>query len=77
MTLTPPASPTPGIFHGLLTRAQLAAELGCHERTLARREREGMPHLRWGRKRLYDPSSIRAWVLSHESQPGGPKSRRR
>lgn len=74
MPPNPPHSPEPaGILDGLLTRAQIAADLGCHERTVIRREREGMPYLRVGARRLYEPAKVRAWFLSQECRPEPPK----
>ncbi len=70
-------NPAPqGILAGLLNRGTLAAELGCHPRTVIRREREGMPYLKVGALRLYDPAAVRAWLMSHEQRPAVPKRER-
>ena len=62
-----------GVLAGLLTRETLAAELGCHPRTVIRREREGMPYLKVGALRRYDPAAVRAWFMAHEQRPAAPK----
>ena len=62
-----------GVLAGLLTRERLAAELGCHPRTVIRREREGMPFIKAGALRLYEPAKVREWLLSHEQRPATPK----
>jgi hypothetical protein len=59
---------------GLLTREQIAAEFRCSERTIIRREHAGMPVIRLGHAvRLYDPATVRAWLLSHEYRHDVPK----
>ncbi|GAN77674.1 hypothetical protein Asru_0414_01 [Acidisphaera rubrifaciens HS-AP3] len=62
-----------GLLSGLLTRAQLAAELRCSERTIIRHERAGMPCIRLGIMRLYDAAKVREWVMSHEHRPQTPR----
>ena len=62
-----------GVLAGLLTRERLAAELGCHQRTVIRREREGLPFLKIGATRLYDPAKVRAWIEAQECRPAMPK----
>lgn len=61
------------ITAGLIDRKQLAAEWRCGERTIIRRERAGMPVIRLGMLRLYDPAKVRSWVLAHESRHDAPK----
>ena len=62
-----------GVLAGLLSRERLAAELGCSPRTVIRREREGMPFVKIGALRLYEPARVREWLLSHEQRPAAPK----
>lgn len=62
-----------GVLAGLLSRERLAAELGCSPRTVIRREREGMPFLKVGALRLYDPATVRTWLLAQEVRPAAPK----
>lgn len=62
-----------GVFSGLLNRDQLAAQMECNPRTIIRREFEGMPVIKVGAKRLYDPANVRAWIASHEVRPTTPK----
>jgi hypothetical protein len=61
------------IMAGLLTRSQAAADLGCSERTLIRRERAGMPVIKLGMLRLYNPDTVRAWLLTHEQRHDVPR----
>ncbi len=61
------------ITAGLIDRKQLAAELRCSDRTVIRRERAGMPFIRLGMMRLYDPAAVRAWLLTHEHRHETPK----
>ncbi len=61
------------VFAGLLTRAQLAADMGKTERTIIRYERAGMPFIAVGMIRLYDPAKVRAWILSHSHEHSTPK----
>ena len=66
-------NPAASITAGLIDRKQLATEWRCGERTVIRRERAGMPVIRLGMLRLYDPAKVRAWVLEHEHRPSAPK----
>lgn len=61
------------ITAGLLNRKQLGAELRCSDRTIIRRERAGMPFIRLGALRLYDPAHIREWLMLHEQHHETPK----
>jgi hypothetical protein len=61
------------ITAGLATRQQLAAELHCSERTIIRREHQGMPVIRLGTLRLYNPEAVRAWIMAHEHRRDAPK----
>lgn len=62
-----------GVLAGLLNRESMAAELGCHPRTVIRREREGMPFFKVGALRLYDPAKVREWIEAQECRPAVPK----
>ena len=66
-------NPAASITAGLIDRKQLATEWHCGERTIIRRERAGMPFIKLGMLRLYDPAKVRAWVLTHESRHDAPK----
>ena len=66
-----PARPTPAVLD-LLDRRQLATVLRCSERTVIRREREGMPFIPVGRLRLYDQARVREWLVSHERHHATP-----
>ena len=63
----------PSVTAGLVDRKQLAAALACSDRTVIRREREGMPFIAVGRLRLYDPSRVREWLMRHEHTHETPK----
>lgn len=65
-TPTPASSAVPGIMAGLVERKRLLAEAGVSERTVLRWERAGLPCIRVGMLRLYDPVKVREWLLSHE-----------
>lgn len=67
------ATAVASITAGLITRKDLATEWRCTERTIIRRERAGMPFIKLGMMRFYDPGKVRAWVLSHESRHDAPK----
>ncbi len=61
------------VLAGLLNREQLGADLGKSERTLIRWEHTGMPVIRVGMTRLYDPAAVRSWLLTHERRHNIPK----
>ena len=60
------------VFDGLLKRADLAEQLGKCERTIIRYERAGMPAIAVGMMRLYDPTKVRSWIMSHERRHNVP-----
>ena len=67
-------SPTvASITAGLATREQLATDLRCSERTIIRREHQGMPVIKLGMLRLYNPEAVRAWIMTHERRHDIPK----
>lgn len=61
------------ITAGLATREQLAIDLRCSERTIIRREHQGMPVIKLGSLRLYNPEAVRAWIMTHERRHDVPK----
>ena len=61
------------ITAGLATRQQLATDLHCSERTIIRREHQGMPVIKLGMLRLYNPAAVRGWLLTHERRHDAPK----
>ncbi len=67
------ATSTASVFAGLLKRPQLAADMGRSERTIIRLEHAGLPVIRVGMTRLYDPAAVRAWLLTHEHRHDTPK----
>lgn len=72
--MDPHTEPTAAsITAGLMTRTDLATDLDCSERTLIRREHAGMPVIRVGMLRLYNPTTVRAWLLTHECRREEPK----
>jgi hypothetical protein len=63
--------PAPSATDGLITRETLAKQLNnLSTRTIIRYERMGMPFIALGNLRLYNPSSVRDWLLSHEKGRG-------
>jgi hypothetical protein len=72
--MEPSTEPTAAsITAGLLSRAALAADLGCSERTIIRHEHAGMPVIRLGMLRLYNPPAVLAWLMTHERRREEPK----
>jgi hypothetical protein len=75
--ITPDTTTNPStldtVLAGLLKRRELAEQLGCGERTIIRRERQGMPFISLGMLRLYDPLKVRAWLVAHERGHDAPK----
>lgn len=69
---TSASSTMPCIMAGLVERKRLLAEAGVSERTILRWERAGMPCIRVGMLRLYDPVKVREWLLSHEYRDVAP-----
>ena len=67
------ASEPVSVLAGLLTRSQIAAEFGKTERTVIRWEHSGLPVIKFGMTRLYDPTNCREWLMSHERQQQTPK----
>ena len=61
------------ITAGFATREQLARDLHCSERTIIRREHQGMPVIKLGSLRLYNPEAVRAWIMTHERRHDVPK----
>lgn len=59
----------PGLFHGLLTRRMLADGLGVSARTIMRYERQGLPVIRRGYMRFYDPVKVNAWLAGNFPSP--------
>jgi hypothetical protein len=55
-----------GILTDFLSEAELAAELGCFERTLARWRglRIGPPFAMKGREPIYETQAARAWLAA-------------
>jgi phage terminase Nu1 subunit (DNA packaging protein) len=58
-----------GVLAGLLTRVQLAAELGCSTRTIFEWEKLGLPVSRRGQLRLYEPAKVNAWLRGEMPAP--------
>jgi hypothetical protein len=65
--------PVASITAGFATRPQLAADLHCSERTIIRREHQGMPVIKLGMLRLYNPQAVREWLMTHERRHDVPK----
>ena len=61
------------VVAGLLTRDQLAKQLGRSERTVIRWEHAGLPVIKLGMTRLYDPAKARDWLMTYERRHDVPK----
>ena len=59
-----PETAARGLLAGYVTRAELAAEWDCHERTIARYEQmpDGLPFLYIGGRKLYRIEDARAFM---------------
>ena len=70
-TETKPEASGCGLLAGYLTRAELAAEWDCHERTIGRYEAQpgGLPCLYIGGKKLYRVADARAFMVSRILPP--------
>jgi hypothetical protein len=69
-----------GLLADYFSPKELAAELGIHQRTLARwySLRIGPPRTTVGRKPLYRRSAVEQWLRNREQEPpkDSPRSRR-
>lgn len=57
---------------GLVDSDELRALFGWSKSTAYRRQRDGMPVIKAGKAPLYNPESVRAWLLSQERSAGVP-----
>ena len=73
LTASLTSSPIAAVIGGLLERRELAAALNRSERTIVRYERQGMPFIKLGSRRLYEPEKVRNWILGHEQVPLAPR----
>jgi hypothetical protein len=62
----------PRLLAGMLTREQLRAETGWGDRTIQRREAEGLPVVKIGRDRFYPAKSGRDWLLNRVRRNQAP-----
>jgi hypothetical protein len=63
----------PSVLDGLMTANQICADVDWSPRTLRRRETEGLPFLKIGQKRFYEPAAVRAWLLSQARNQNAPR----
>lgn len=70
-TATKPETAGRGLLAGYVTRAELAAEWNCHERTIARYEAQpdGLPFLYIGGRKLYRIDDARAFMERRVTTP--------
>ena len=70
-TETKPETAACGLMAGYVTRAELAAEWNCHERTIARYEQmpDGLPFLCIGGRKLYRIEDARAFMDRRVTTP--------
>ncbi len=68
---SPPKSARVGILDEFLTRAELASELGCHERTLSRYENlpNGLPSIVIVGRKHYSIGDVKRFIASRVSRP--------
>ena len=71
--MQPERATVASITAGLLTRDQLATQLGRSERTVIRWEHAGLPVIKLGMTRLYYPAKAREWLLAHERRHDVPR----
>ena len=57
----------------LTDRVTLGKQLGKCDRTIIRYERAGMPFIRVGALRLYNPEKVQEWLMSHERTHAVPR----
>ncbi len=55
------------VQRGLLTRAQLAAQINKTEMTIFNYEQRGLPVIRVGHTRLYDIADVTDWLKKQSS----------
>ncbi len=62
---------TGSLLDGYLTRAQLADELRCSERTIARYEqaRDGLPYMIVAGRRFYQIETVKLWMQGRVVHP--------
>jgi hypothetical protein len=70
---------TRGLLADFATRAELAAELGCHERTIARYEAlpNGLPSVTIAGRKLYRVADVRAFIENRIKSPQPVRGSRR
>jgi hypothetical protein len=74
LPVDPQTQPTAAsITAGLKTRDETADELRCSARTIIRYEHAGMPVIRLGMLRFYNPAAVREWLEGLEHRHDAPK----
>lgn len=64
----PPAGGVSTLLAGYFNRAELAADLGVCQRSVARYEqKEGLPHITIGGRRMYPRDGVMAWLEGREA----------
>ncbi len=61
---------SPGVTAGMLTGEEMCRDLRCGMPTLRKREKEGMPVMRVGVQRFYDPVAVKAWFMARSAPKG-------
>ena len=68
----------PKLLADFLTEKEVLAEFGFGDRTLRRREAEGLPVVVLGTKRLYPREEVMTWLLAQvRGKPEAPRGRGR
>lgn len=67
-----------GLLAGYVTRAELAAEWNCHEKTIARYEAQpdGLPFLYIGGRKHYRIEDVRAFMDRRITRPNPVRAKR-
>ncbi len=64
----PPAGGVSTLLAGYFNRAELAADLGVCQRSVARYEQnEGLPYITTGGRRMYHRAAIMAWLEARQA----------
>ncbi len=61
------------VVTGLVRRDELEFQFGRSSRTIIRWEHAGLPVIKLGMTRLYDPAKVREWLMTHERRHNIPK----
>jgi len=74
-----PSAASGNVLSGLITEAELCAELGVTARTVGNYRKAGMPiAVQRGKIKRFDPVAVRRWLMGEKRRrPGRPQKRGR